>query len=75
MTIFISKWVSTKPGDSLALFSSLEGFEDCEEIRYVWKVDKGNGFEVVEGANGDTYTYTASAESLNWGWHLTILYR
>ena len=62
-------------GEPIYLTSLLEGFEDCEEIQYVWKVNKGDGFEIVEGANEATYTFTASMESLGWDWHLTVLYR
>ena len=75
VTIFTSRRTLMEEGEEIQLTSKLEGFEDCEEIRYVWKVDKGNGFEVVEGENGDTLTYTASLESLNWDWHLTVMYR
>ena len=75
VTVFTSLRTVMEEGEPVYLTSKLEGFEDCAEIRYVWKVDKGNGFEVVEGANGDTLTYTASVESLNWSWHLTVMYR
>ena len=75
VTIFTSRRSVMEEGEEISLTSKLEGFEDCAEIRYIWKVDKGNGFEVVEGATGDTLTYTASIESLNWDWHLTVLYR
>lgn len=75
VTIFTSRRTLMEEGEEIQLTSKLEGFEDCEEIRYVWKVDKGNGFEVVEGETGDTLTYTASLESLNWDWHLTVMYR
>ena len=75
VTIFTSRRSIMEEGEEISLTSKLEGFEDCAEIRYVWKVDKGNGFEVVEGATGDTLTYTASIESMNWDWHLTVMYR
>ncbi|MBQ6513315.1 MAG: hypothetical protein IJI09_01205 [Clostridia bacterium] len=75
VTVFTSRRTVMEEGEPVYLTSKLEGFEDCAEIRYVWKVDKGNGFEVVEGANGDTLTYTASVESMNWSWHLTVMYR
>ena len=75
VTIFTSRRRVMEAGEPVYLTSKLEGFEDCEEIMYVWYVDKGNGFEVVEGANEDTYTFTANAESLSWGWKLNVLYR
>ena len=62
-------------GEPVYLTSRLEGFDDCEEIKYVWYVDKGNGFEEVKGANEATYVFTADAESLTWGWQLEVLFR
>ena len=75
VTVFTSLRTVMEEGEPVYLTSKLEGFEDCAEIRYVWKVNKGNGFEIVEGETGDTLTYTASVESLSWGWHLTVMYR
>ena len=75
VTIFTSRRRVMEAGEPVHLTSKLEGFEECEEIKYVWYVDKGNGFEVVEGASEDTYTFTANAESLSWGWKLNVLYR
>ena len=70
VTIFSSRRTVMEEGEPVHLTSKLEGFEDCEEILYIWKVDKGNGFEEVEGANDATYTFNATAETLSWGWHL-----
>lgn len=75
VTIFSSRRTIMEEGEPVYLTSKLEGFEECEEILYIWKVDKGDGFEVIEGANEETYTFTASEESLTWDWHLTVLYR
>ena len=75
VTIFSSRRTIMEEGETVYLTSKLEGFEECEEILYIWKVDKGNGFEVIEGANEETYTFAASEESLTWDWHLTVLYR
>ena len=75
VTIFTSRRTIMDEGEPVYLTSKLEGFEDCEEILYIWKVDKGNGFEEVPGANEPTYTFTATEESLGWAWHLTVLYR
>ena len=75
VTIFTSRRTVMEEGEPVYLTSKLEGFEDCEDILYIWYVDKGNGFEEVEGANEDTYTFTADAESLTWGWQLEVLYR
>ena len=75
VTIFSSRRTLMEEGEPVYLTSLLEGFEDCEEIQYVWKVNKGEGFEIVEGANEETYVFTASMESLGWDWHLTVMYR
>ena len=75
ITIFTSRRTVMEEGEPVYLTSKLEGFEDCEEILYIWKVDKGNGFEEVPGANEPTYTFTATEESLSWGWRLTVLFK
>ncbi len=75
VTIFSSRRVVMIAGEPVYLTSRLEGFEDCKEILYIWYVDKGNGFEKVEGANEDTYVFTADAETLSWGWQLEVLFR
>ena len=74
VTIFTSRRVIMEEGETVSLTSKLEGFEGLE-LMYIWKVDKGNGFEEVEGANADTYSFEATAETLSWGWVLTVLYR
>ena len=74
VTIFTSRRVVMEEGENVTLTSKLEGFEGLE-LMYIWKVDKGEGFEEVEGANASTYTFEATAETLSWGWHLTVLYR
>ena len=75
VTIFSSKWTKTYVGEHLALSSILEGFDDCEEIIYQWMVNKGNGFEEIEGANEDKYYFTADEENINWGWKLMVYYK
>ena len=75
VTIFTSRRTVMEEGEPVYLTSKLEGFEDCEAILDSWYVDKGNGFEEVEGANADTYEFEATAESLSWGWKLDVLYR
>ena len=75
VTIFTSRRTVMTEGEPVYLTSKLVGFEDCEEIAYAWKVDKGNGFEYVEGANEPTYSFTANAETLSWAWKLEVQYR
>ena len=74
VTIFSSRTALMTEGEPVYLTSKLEGFEDAEEILYVWKVNKGNGFEEIPGANEATYTFAATEETLTWSWHLTVLY-
>ena len=67
--------LSGSTSESITLTSLLEGFEDCIEIKYQWECDKGNGFEAVEGGNGDSYSYAATAESMTWNFRLAVYYR
>ena len=75
VTIFSSRTMLMTEGEPVYLTSKLEGFEDCEEILYIWKVDKGSGFEEIPDANEATYSFAATEETLTWSWHLTVLYR
>ncbi|MBQ6528290.1 MAG: hypothetical protein IJI38_07170, partial [Clostridia bacterium] len=74
VTIFTSRRRVMDLNEPVYLTSKIEGFEDCNEIMYVWYVDRGNGFEKIEGANDATYTFYADAETLTWGWQLEVLY-
>ena len=64
-----------KTGEQVHLTSKLEGFEGYT-IRYQWECDKhdGAGFQDVNGANSSDYTFSASAETLNWDWRLSVYY-
>ena len=72
VTIFTSRRKVMKNGDPITLTSKLDGFEGIEQINYQWYCDKGNGFEPVDGANSDSYTYTANSETLSWSWLLEV---
>ena len=74
VTIFTSRRVTMSMGEPVYLTSELEGFEGLE-TEFQWECDKGEGFEPVEGANEDHYTFTADADSLDWGWKLLVYYR
>ena len=74
VTISSSKTAATQAGDVITLSSSIEGFDGCSQIAYQWMVDRGNGYEVMPGANSSSYSYTADADSLNWGWRLMVCY-
>ena len=73
VTIFSSRRATMEMGEPVVLTSRLEGFEGCE-IRYTWTCDKhdGQGFQPVPGANGATYSFSATAESLSWDWQLKV---
>lgn len=74
VTIFSSRTALMTEGETVYLTSKLEGFEDAEEIFYIWKVNKGNGFEAIPGADEATYSFAATEETLTWSWHLTVQY-
>ena len=73
-TIWSSKDAGTKAGDVITLNSSISGFDGCSQVVYQWMCDRGNGYEAILGANDPSYSYTADADSLNWGWRLIICY-
>ena len=74
VTIFSSRRSVMAPGETVTLTCKLEGFEGYETLLQ-WECDKGNGFEEVEGANGDSYSFAASIETLAYDWRLTVYYR
>ena len=74
VTIFSSRRSVMAPGETVTLTSKLEGFEGYETLLQ-WECDKGNGFEDIEGANGDSYSFEASIETLSYDWRLTVYYR
>ena len=71
--VFTSRSQVVAKGETIMLTSLLQGFEGCG-VQYQWECDKGEGFAAVEGANEETYSYQASAESLRWNWRLTVTY-
>ena len=74
VTVFSSRRSVLREGETITLTSLLEGF-DGYEIMYQWECDRGDGFEPVEGAQEDSYTFTVTADSLRWNWRLTVYYR
>ena len=75
VTIFTNRRSVMRDGETVTLTSLLEGFEDCKEIRYQWQCDRGAGFEAISGANGASYSYTVSAETLSYSWRLRVYFR
>ena len=74
VTIFSSRRTLMTEGEDVYLTSKLEGFDGFETYLQ-WECDKGEGFQDVEGANEDTYVFSASVESLSWNWRLTVYYK
>ncbi len=70
--IFTSRRIVMPMGEEIKLTSLLEGFEEDQTILYQWECNKGNGFEPIDGANGDSYSYEATVESLTWGFRLIV---
>ena len=63
-------------GEPVVLTAVLDDVAEYTDIIYVWEVDKGTGtFESVPNANGPTYTFPASVDTLRWNWRLTVLYK
>ena len=76
VTIFSSRRSVMTEGEPVYLTSKLQGF-DGYEIKFQWQCDKhdGAGFQNIDGANGDTYTYQAAVDTLSWDWRLMVYYR
>ena len=72
--IFSSRWNTSQPGSKIRISSKLEGFEGCE-LYYQWMVDKGNGFEAIEGANAADYSFIEDEENIYWAWKLQVYFR
>ncbi len=73
--IFSSRRTQMSEGETVYLTSKLVGL-DGYEIEYQWECNKhdGAGFRDVEGANGDSYTFNATVESLSWDWRLSVFF-
>ena len=74
VTIFSSRKAVMEPGETVVLTSKVE-YAEGYEIRYQWECDRGNGFEAVDGANGDTYAFQADEQTLSYDWRLIVYYR
>jgi len=74
VVIFSSRRSQMAEGEPVTLSCLLEGF-DGYEIRYQWECDTGSGYTDVPGANGATFAFQATAETLSYGWRLRVLFR
>ena len=52
--------------------SSVDGLKDGQAAKYQWQVDKGNGWEDIDGANADTYEMIVDAENACYTWRLVV---
>ncbi len=75
VTIFSSLKPNVYTNDEVVLSAHLEGFGACEQLRYRWECDNGDGFRPVEGGDKATLTYPANSETLGWKWQLTVFCR
>lgn len=76
VTILSSLGDTVSPGDLVTLTGILEDADSYGEVIYVWEVDKGSGeYEAVPEADGATYSFPASVDSLGWNWRLSVYYR
>ena len=58
-------------GDCVTLISEISGLEGCT-VSYQWQRDAGNGFEDIAGANGSSYSFAATEESLSCDYRLAV---
>ena len=72
VTIFTDRKSTVQPGDTITMTSKLEGFEDCASVTYYWMWNRGNGWEDIPGAHDETYSYTATIETLGYSWRLEV---
>jgi len=60
-------------GERIYLTSELIGFDGIS-VLYQWQADRGRGWENVENANGPTYSFIATEETIKYTWRLVVGY-
>jgi hypothetical protein len=60
-------------GERIYLTSELIGFDGLN-VLYQWQADRGNGWENVENANGPTYSFIATKQTIKYTWRLVVGY-
>ena len=58
-------------GDTITLTSFVE--DAPAALSYQWECDRGEGYQPVDGAVEDSFTFVATAESVLWNWRLTVV--
>lgn len=69
--IFSDMGDCVQAGARITLTSKLTGFEGVA-YTLAWEYDDGNGWKAMEGANGESYTFTANAQTVNYAWRLSV---
>lgn len=73
VSIYSSRKDVVTEGERIYLTSYLEGFDGLT-VMYQWQVDRGNGWENVEGATRDSYSFIATKESILYSWRMIVYY-
>ena len=60
-------------GETIRMKVDLSDFADCAEVIVIWEADKGAGWE--QTGTGETFEYTASADSMGWMVRARVMYR
>ena len=60
-------------GETIRMKVDLTDFADCAEVIVIWEADKGAGWE--QTGTGETFEYTASADSMGWMVRARVMYR
>ena len=73
VSIYTSRKDVVTDGERIYLTSYLEGFDGIE-VQNQWQVDRGNGWENVEGATRDSYSFIATKETVLYSWRLIVYF-
>ena len=73
VTIFSSRKETVTNGERIYLTSLLEGFDGLQ-VTYQWQADRGNGWENIEGADRDAYSFIATEETILYSWRLLVFF-
>lgn len=71
--IYSSRKNVVTEGEQIYLTSYLEGFEGLT-VTFQWQRDRGNGWEDIPGATSDSYSFTATEETILYSWRVIVSY-
>ena len=63
---------AVEKGETICLSVDLGDFADCSEVFVIWEVNSGDGW--VQAAEGQTFEYQASVESLRWNFRARVFF-